>query len=123
MTKIEMIENIKAENKNTEEYKYLGVRFEKLDRKVGDYCGNSKGNPDRLDSRDFPEYGNDEYSQLPNLEGTSVYDADYWDKYIDLEDCIAEELHVYVIGSNDYDEGEDYDEMIMTDAVVVGVIL
>ena len=116
-------EIIKEKIKELKEIKfdYFGVRFEKKLREVGDFCGNSKSNIDRIDARDFPEYGTDEYNMLNDLNGTSAYDVDFWEEYIDLDD-IDEEYHVYLIAGNSYEEGEDYDEMIIKSAEVIAVI-
>ncbi len=48
-------------------YAYIGVRFEKRRYKVGDELSHSKSNIDRLDLRDFPEFGDADYENLPML--------------------------------------------------------
>ena len=81
MTYRELEKLIKDTCKKYEDmYTYIGVRFEDKQRKIGDVCENSKHNPDRGDERDFPEYGTEEYAELPELEGTSawlVYNGDF----------------------------------------------
>jgi hypothetical protein len=115
-----------AIKKYEDNYKYFGVRFEKKDRVIGEVCANSKGNFDRIDEREFPDYDSPEYDMMPDLGGTSAYDAERYEDYIlDTSSEITEfdGDRLYVIASNDYFEGEDRDEFIMPDAVVVGVIV
>ena len=103
--------------------KYLGIRFSKNSHEVGDSISISKGNPDREDSRDFPEFGSEEYGFLPDLPGTSAYDVDYWEEYVDLSDCRENGIRVYVISGIDYVEGEDRDEIILKNAEIVGILI
>ena len=117
---MEIIETLKEKFEDSD--LYLGVRFEKKNRQIGDFIPVSKGNPDRLDSREFPDFDSKEYNNLPDLIGTSAYDIDYWENYIDLEDCKEDGTRVYVIAGDDYVEGEDYDEMIIINAKVIAIL-
>lgn len=122
MTQNEAIKKVKElQEQYADTYDYIGVRFETKQYKIGESCINSKTNIDRDDQRDFPEFGSDEYKSLESLNGTCSYDADFWENYIDLDD--DDEYHVHVIAGENYEEGEDRDEMIIVDAVVVGVLV
>ncbi len=118
----EQINNFNEENKEAEEHPFLGVRFEKKLRKVGELPENSKSNPERVDPRDFPEFDSEEYVSLPDAGGVCAYDIDFWGNHIDLEDLKEEGYHVYILSGSRYTEGEDYDEMVLGDAKIVAVI-
>lgn len=127
------------------EYKYIGIRYEDKERQINEVCENSKDNPDREDEREFPEFGSEEYEELPELAGTSAWTIhnednqgitpDYDDE--DDRESIIEELdwdnfdsidyskHVYIIGSNE--ESTDRDlcdpcEIVICDAKVLMVV-
>lgn len=117
MTYKEVREAIEAALTAVDEWTTAGVRFEDLDREIGDLCENSRHNPDRDDSRDFPEYGTDEYCELDELDGTSAWSPDYerawklpWKS--DSDEIVVLFDHCYIIagdcgsGRDDMDAGE-----------------
>lgn len=96
---------------------YVGVRFEELERKVGDICERSKHNPDRDDERDFPAYGSDEYDSLPTLDGTST-----WDWGISFEGKYYDDMHCYIVMGEDFgshDDPDAYERVLISPVVVV----
>ena len=110
-----------------EEHEYVGLRFEDCSYQVGDIVANSKSNMDRADEREFPEYGTEEYDEMPELPGASSWSKDAWhleniDKYPVYHD------HVYIIvgdsGYFDDVDGEllDDGEYVIEDAVVAVII-
>jgi len=109
--------------KYVDQFDVLAVRFDRLERNIGDICGNSKTNLGRDDLREFPDFESEEYKDLPDLAGVCAYDYNYWTNHIDLDECKAEGLRVYLIGGQKYDEGEDMDEMVIPDAEVLEVLL
>jgi hypothetical protein len=122
----------KALDSASENYYCVGFRFENLNRKVGDVCGNSKHNPDREDVRDFPEYGTDEYDSLPELNGTCAYVPCALDPTFsglssgpnDNCDTAFFADHCYVIASDQdacNDDGDMY-ETLLCDPVVTAKI-
>jgi len=135
MTNKEMkqkIENAYKEYKD--KYQYVGLRFEDKERDIGEICENSKHNPDREDPRDYPEYGTEEYGNLPEFGGTSAWDlsinnmhrtwfGDYMED--DEKSYYPEEYnHAYIIAGNEVDKDidRDYDEIIIKNAKVVKII-
>ncbi len=114
--------------RNEEKYNYIGIRFENLERKIGETCNNSRANLDREDIRDYPEYGSDEYKSLEKLNGTCAYDLSKNGTYDFNADKGNEPAsskvltdHCYIIVgeeiSNDY--AEDDHELIIKNAKVV----
>ena len=135
MTNKEIKEKIeKAYNEYENEYEYIGLRFENKDREIGDICENSKHNPNRDDSRDFPEYGSEEYEKLPEFEGTSAWDLSISDmhrtwfgEYMEEDEeshYPAEVSHAYIIAGNEIDNNpdRDFDEIIIKKAEVIAII-
>ena len=131
MTVLEAKEAIcKAAEAAEHDFYYVGFRFENLNRKVGDVCGNSKHNPDREDVRDFPEYGTEEYNELPELDGTCAYIMGGIDWNFSREDyaksCKDHFIgdHCYVIASDDAGNNDDPDafEILLRRPVVVAKI-
>ena len=135
--KVEQI--IASENigKLSSEYEYYGLRFENADREIGDECGNSRHNPDRLDLREFPQFGSDEYDELPELDGTSAWhietNLNLWkqsytdytnDPQSDSEFPGSLAKHCYIVGGFDTGSHDDPDqnEILIKDAVVVAKI-
>ena len=111
-----------------DEYKYIGIRFENKEYKVGEICGNSRGNIDREDVRDYPEYGTKEYNNLPQLSGTCAYDLSQrraYDINTDRDNRPASTQinakHCYIIGGNETapDYAEDDCEIIIKNAKVI----
>lgn len=51
----------------------VGVRFDNRELKEGFVFENSKHNPNREDERVFPIFDSEEYEELPELDGTSVW--------------------------------------------------
>lgn len=108
------------------EYEWLGFRFDERKLKNGAVLSNSKHNPDRVDERDFPEYGTSEYDELDELDGTSCYNVNYFfATYGVWEGDYSEFINCYLIGSNkvgDHDEPDD-GEMLLKAPIVLGKIL
>ena len=118
----ELLEKIKADG----DYEYVGFRFDERDMKVGECFGNSKHNPDREDERDFPEYGTEEYEAMPELDGTSCYDADYFmSVYANGEMIFFDETKCYLIASNEvgYHDDPDEGEILLKNPIVLGRVL
>lgn len=113
MKELEAAEKIKEVSEKSD-YCYVGFRFENLDRKLGDVCGNSRHNPDREDCRDFPEYGTAEYDEMPELDGTCAYGMSHLNWIFDAasKDCESSFIadHCYVIASDDMGYNDDPDE-------------
>lgn len=107
-------------NFESNEYSYMGVRFDSREMKVGDLVGNSKDNFNRDDSRDFPEYGSPEYDDLDELNGACCYDCEVWEEMINIEKSYIE--HVYVIAGNETEYGEDRGELIIPRAKVIAIL-
>lgn len=122
---------------NDDVYEYIGVRFEDKLRFVGDLITDfSRSNIDREDAREFPEFGTVEYDSLPELDGVCAYQVhkDYFKQYgwddicdykndddeLNLTDCIGG--HCYILGADKIDYGEDSNEIIMSDAVVLDTL-
>ena len=135
MTYREMKEKVeRIYNEAKEEFKFVGLRLENKEREVGDICGKSKHNPNRDDSRDFPEYGSQEYKKLPEFDGTSSWDCrkvvNNFDsmvkgQFVDWEDeVLFERNHAYIIAGNEVDNhiDRDYDEIIIKKAEVIAII-
>lgn len=102
----------------------VGIRIENKARQIGDLCECSKDNEDREDERDFPEYGTEEYENLPDLPGTSSYDVDNWEGILEYgESSFLIGDHVYLIGGVDYKNGPDDNEYIIKDAQVLAIII
>ena len=119
-----------------EDYEIIGIRFEDMARNVGDTCENSKDNPDRADERDFPEYGSEEYNELPELDGTSAWAVgNYWGV---VRSHVAEQIikdaankngitnHCYLVAANQIGDMSNYfsddGETLMIAPVVIAVI-
>ena len=68
---IERVESTVAQLEDLDEYWgwYFGIRFENKERTTGEIITDrSKHNIDREDERDFPQFGSDEYEEMPELE-------------------------------------------------------
>lgn len=111
-----------------DEYKYIGIRFENKVYKVGEICENSRGNIERDDIRDYPDYGTEEYNNLPQLSGTCAYDLSQrraYDINTDRDNRPASTQinakHCYIIGGNETapDYAEDDCEIIIKNAKVI----
>lgn len=138
MTVLEMYEKVRqVYEQYKDQYFYLGLRFEDKDREIGEVCEWSKDNPDREDEREFPEYGTEEYGNLPLLDGTSSwdlelleYDENYypgWGNKKPAEDDKVTRFfvnHAYIIGGNQlgHHDHPDYNEILIKDAVVLAKI-
>jgi len=129
----ELIENAYEELKDN--HRYVGLRFEDKEREIGEICENSKHNPDREDPRDYPEYGTEEYENLPEFNGTSAWDLDISDmhrtwfdsNYMDDNEKSYypdEYEHCYIIVGNAVNNhhDRDYDEIIIKNAEVKKII-
>lgn len=110
-----------------DDYEYVGLRFEEREYKVGDIVANSKSNMDREDVREFPEYGTEEYEEMPELPGASAWNKYAWHlKDINLDNVYQD--HVYIIAGRIgwYDAADeqvldDY-EIVIEDAKVMAII-
>lgn len=111
-----------------DEYKYIGIRFENKAYKVGEICENSRGNIEREDIRDYPDYGTDEYNNLPVLGGTCAYDLSQnraYDINTDRDNRPASTQinakHCYIIAGDKTapDFAEDDCEIIIKNAKVI----
>ena len=113
-------------------YEYIGVRFENKEREIGGICESSKDNPDRVDERDFPEYGTPEYDEMPERDGTCAWDLrdefkvnKFW-LDTDVEIAYPEQNHCYIVVGNKvqnaWNKLLDEDEIIIIDAEVVAKI-
>ncbi|SDJ61107.1 hypothetical protein SAMN05421868_13433 [Paenibacillus naphthalenovorans] len=136
MTLIEMLNKaneIALEHKD--KYYYFGIRYEDLDREIGDECDWSKDNPEREDERDFPAYGTEEYDDLPTLDGTSAWSLDidrsnYLPGYGNLRESDFDKdaerqfntYHCYVVAGKKLGRHDcpDDGEILIKDAVVIG---
>lgn len=116
-----------------DEYYYIGLRFEDKLREVGDICEYSKANDDREDEREFPEYGTEEYEELPELNGTSAWDLAALPvimRYIFPSNDNAKAStsfvtkHAYIIASNRQGSHPhpDDNEILIQDAEVISVL-
>lgn len=124
-----------------DQYSYLGLRFEDKEREIGEECEWSKHNPYREDEREFPEFGTDEYDELPELNGTSCwylgpyeYKEDFYPGWgygapseSDNDRSLVgtfQAYHAYVIAGNRLGHHDDPDdgEILIWDAVVVAKI-
>lgn len=72
---VDVAEKIFKKNEETEEYYFedWGVRFDDKAYEIGETIPDSKDNTGREDERDFPEFGSDEYNELPDMPGASVW--------------------------------------------------
>ena len=116
-----------------EDWAHVGIRFEAKERYVGEICEDSKHNPDREDEREFPEYGTEEYNNLPELEGTSAWNleaAEYLEKEWHFDFQLEEDAkkvfgdHAYIVVGNitkNHDDC-DNDEIVIPDAEVAKII-
>ena len=110
-------------------YYYVGVRFEDLQREIGDECDYSKHN---AGDRDFPEYGTDEYEGMDDLDGTSAWSAkgylNNYDLKCDGNTLVSERFsgvkHAYIIVGNYENTPSDADdgEVVIEDAVVAEIL-
>lgn len=131
-------EIINAIEEACERYEYVGLRFEDMERSVGDVCSNSKDNPERQDERDFPDYNDPEYDNLPELDGTCAWICGtsmygYSDCHMAAESSVkvaaaqnSYAMHCYVVasdhvGSSDWHVLDD-GEILLIDPVVTAVI-
>ena len=133
MTTQEMIAKVTEIAENTELF-YVGIRFEDKERTIGEIIEEcSKDNRERQDERDFPEYGTAEYDELPELNGVCAYsyNCDDWiirsgffnEKDVENVEANCFQNHCYVLGTDSGIEyGEDDGEIIMPNAIVLGVI-
>lgn len=111
-------------NYYTEDWDYVAVRQDDRDLDVGFVFDNSKHNPDRFDERDFPQFGSDEYENLPEIDGTSCW---YCSEFYDLatKDPYGEfsqwHDHLYVVVSNEsgYHDDPDHNETVLRSPVIV----
>ena len=131
--KIKAIHTQLKEGEGYEEYwEYIGLRFEKKEREIGEKCECSRHNLDREDEREFPDYNSEEYHNLPEREGTCAWDlstAEYWlkpEKWWDTNDLATKyyDEHCYIIVGDrtEYAGDVDADEIIIIDAQVIAKI-
>lgn len=103
----------------------VGVRFDDKLYQVGDVLPNTKDNPDREDDREFPEFGTDEYNELPELDGTSAWEINAW--WLKGENFNAGEFftdHAEIIYGeiSDDDYAPDEGEILIADAKVAKIL-
>lgn len=136
MNIVEMYEKCKEIYKQTAwwengEYQYVGLRFEDKERQVGEIIEDvSRDNEDREDEREFPEYGTDEYFEMPELDGVSAWDMSveatytYSDWDAEKDDCrsVFTTKHCYIIAGNKATYGPDDNEVVIQDAVVIAQV-
>lgn len=106
----------------------VGLRFEEKAYKVGDIIADSKANVDRYDERDFPEFGEDGYDEMPELPGVSTYNR-FATAVDEFENNLAYSSHAYIVVSNGlswYDNVDDIvldeDELVIEDGQVAVVL-
>lgn len=126
---IERVESTVAQLEDLDEYWgwYFGIRFENKERTIGEIITDrSKHNIDREDERDFPQFGSDEYEEMPELEGVCAWRYDELKAVLGRLDreVVAEANHCYLIGSYDGTNNEtgDYGETVLIDPTVIDVI-
>lgn len=129
MTVAEMHEAMKRLNEElSDTYAYVGIRFENRDYAIGEECEWSRDNPEREDEREFPDFGTEEYDELPMLNGTCVYGLEGYD-YKSDSDALSKDASKYFIGDHAYivagnrqgntdDYAPDAGEIIIEDAIV-----
>jgi|SRR5690625_391085 len=80
----EMFEIIKEEIEELLDEGYLvGVRFEEKERKEGDVITDvSRHDLYREEEREYPEYGSDDYFELPELDGVSAFEAEFFEEFV-----------------------------------------
>lgn len=106
-------------------YGWVGIRFENKDRVVGESIDNSRDNPDRDDERDFPEYGTEEYNDLPEVDGACAYmikGGRGWKTGFrgdETAEVMFEQAHCYIIAGDAGSYGADEGEEIIRDAIVI----
>ena len=110
-------------------YDHVGFRLADSTHEIGEELDWSRHNADREDDREFPEYGTDEYNELPELDGTSVWEASHMirifgSRDIDYARKNTLQDHLYVVCGNDRANHDDPDdgEMLIADAVVIDQI-
>ena len=108
-----------------EGYWFVGLRFEDVDRNVGDVCNNSRNNSDREDEREFPDFNTSEYDEMDEMNGSSAWNLNcyHYDKN-EIEDVTTyyRQAHCYIVASDRADESAenlDEGEIIITDAEVM----
>lgn len=123
----EFYETLLSLQEKYEDEDYIGVRWEDLDRQIGDEVGRSKHNLNREHEDDMPEYGTEEYEDLFELDGASSLDIDFvldQIKYSNPEkemDAMYMGYHCYLIigtGSSNHSDAIDDGEIVVVDAKV-----
>lgn len=140
MNVVEMYDKVKeVYQANKDRYSFIGLRFEDKEREVGEECEWSKHNPDREDEREFPEFGTEEYDELQELNGTSVWTMNDMDilefypgygKTLDEKDVerslvgLFQSYHCYVVAGNrmGHHDNPDDGEILIWDAKVIEII-
>ena len=127
----EMIEIAKkVYTENEDDYTFIGIRFENKERKIGDVCEHSKNNSAREDERDFPEFGTEEYEEMPEFDGTSAWNlidfkVNKDNENMDTDSFYIDEDHCYIIAGKyncNADDGLDDGEIVIEDAKVIAKI-
>lgn len=110
---------------DNDEYEVYGIRVDDKCYKIGEECDYSH------QWYQDPEFGEDEELVYPYNEDMGLYDAGELDGTcsISIRSHRAVELasrysgkHIYVIAGNVAEEGNDPDEIIISDAKVVAII-
>lgn len=114
-------------------FELIGIRFEDKQRAIGEVLPDSKYNDGRLDERDFPEYGDEGYEDLPDAGGACAWTIEQALEDIkDIserrsEDDAAEESffarHCYIVAGNnegfEIDHVRDEGEIVIENAEVL----
>lgn len=104
----------------------VGIRFDNKLYSVGDELPNTKDDPEREDERDFPEFGSDEYNDLPELDGTSAWETNAWwlkDKDFSSADGFETDHAEIIYGAiSDDDYSPDQGEILISDAKVAKIL-
>lgn len=130
---IEKLEHyIALEEEGELEYELIGVRFEDKKRAIGEILEPSKFNDDREDEREFPEYGSEEYENLPDAGGASAWTLE---EVLNgakgkKQDRLVKDYymtdHCYIIVGDkegfNIDHVLDYGEIVIKDAKVLEII-
>lgn len=103
----------------------VGVRFENVKREIGDVCNNSKHNPNREDERDFPDFGDEEYDQLPELDGSSAWEAYFFlrnDKFKEGQSFETDHCYIVIGSVDNYHDDCDDGEVVIEEAEVYKIL-
>ena len=107
----------------------IGIRFDRKEYNEGSSLPYSKTNLDEEGGKEFPDYDSEEYEQMEELEGTSVYEL--FDEYGNVNKYVKNKIGEFgqwsmdfehatiVTGTRSDQEPEDDDEALLEDAEVL----